>query len=837
MLILYLFQLVGSLSVAESAIYNDSACSDSYMIGWSVSTTRTSSENGSVVVFDAIPSICFGKIVSWEFSPATIHGMIQLLVLRRAPTNGTFFVTGKHKINTFKGNGLKHRVSLDYTESLTIRYGDFIGFSSVNNDVLFENSDGDSKTLCYTNPSFGIDKGSIVTCSETFLRSYSMAVQILTVSSFGCHEDNIFGREMNVNPGTFDYATDDFIECRDICARNSNSYTAIRSGINACLCGNQLTTNQTDMDFCTGIYSTMSHDQSNQKLHNIIFSNNNILSNFNISCYTAIRSGINACLCGNQLTTNQIDMDFCTGIYSTMSHDESNQKLHNIIFSNNNILSNFNISWYPELDTYGVSIKMLQGDAPYTITASVEPSHQVSSYRFNFGDERTILGDVGIQEHVFLTPGIRSTTFEVSDKLNKSLVSKHIITVVYDVLDTTIDCVATVGRYDCMLSYMVGSENDVTVTFSDGNVTYFQTNTDIVSYGSNYLVPKTNSQSHTGKAYYIKLNDPIKVDGRLMGFEIYNKVKGRIVLKLYRPIDSYGYRFCFSSYSYIPVEDSCEKQRSVWKKICSGSYSFRKRQCINSTTSDVFFTSPPKINLKLVKQFPFDNVLEGPQYLKVIEEISVQKGDLICYKYITGNGVIEEEMTSKFTEYMTNDANLKFIDASNLVPSNKPNHVFRAIVNRRSRALISHVCDVDINDYDSLCSFNVLIGGMNKNVSIIRVIDPPIHDVHISSIKNGSDVTTTVTIGQTESVNLTLPPSSIVHNESLTVDGLVLTNVIGLNEGRCRSKLGLEFQSKFSDTQFETSTTERNSFPYFGRLNNVDGGWIPANTENQWIQV
>ncbi|XP_033105311.1 uncharacterized protein LOC117107689 [Anneissia japonica] len=93
-------------------------------------------------------------------------------------------------------------------------------------------------------------------------------------------------------------------------------------------------------------------------------------------------------------------------------------------------------------------------------------------------------------------------------------------------------------------------------------------------------------------------------------------------------------------------------------------------------------------------------------------------------------------MTSKFTEYMANDADFNFIDASNLVPSNKPNHVFRAIVNRRSRALISHVCDVDINDYDSLCSFNVLIGGMNKNVSIIRVIDPPIHDVHISSIKN-----------------------------------------------------------------------------------------------------
>ncbi|XP_077979562.1 polycystin-1-like [Glandiceps talaboti] len=201
------------------------------------------------------------------------------------------------------------------------------------------------------------------------------------------------------------------------------------------------------------------------------------------------------------------------------------------------------------------------------------------------------------------------------------------------------------SAFTCDIKIEQGTNMSALVNFSDGRIVDMQVaDAEGVWYG---LLddPDTSLNYQPLNSVYLLVNQRIREDGKLVGWEFNALEKGNVYLQIYRP-SCPGQQFCYRSYSCISTASNCSEQVSVWSKSCNavGRYSFTQRKCIHATNGslvDDFVFSAQPVDYEFVTEFQYTVEKLGLQYIPVnsTEQFTVLQGDVAAW-YNSGEGKI-----------------------------------------------------------------------------------------------------------------------------------------------------------------------------------------------------
>ncbi|XP_077979563.1 uncharacterized protein LOC144434915 [Glandiceps talaboti] len=558
--------------------------------GYDVKDRGSGDSANYIMLFSGQPFQCYGQVQGWNFFSNT-NNDFKVGVYREVSSN-QYEMIGENEISGQHSTIEATEVTLNEHERILFQPGDLIGlrWNSAGYAVKYDGSGSEIRGMVYA--------------SHSDLDYSSKTVgDVLTISG---SLERAYSLKALVSPFAFEGCFDDSVEEREMSVpvglfdRGSLTtdqcitYCADRSY-------NYAGTQQGDLCFCSNSRGSTGYGNSD---------------NCNIAC-----SGNPYISCGGFMA----NMIFKTPIVLYGYYLEPVGSL--LSFEESSVSSNI---------SQGLSVK----------------------YSYDFGDGASVTGQSErIAYHTYTKPGSYAITGSVVDQYMNSDTDITTIEVFVNLTRVEVDCPLAVeynAVFGCRFIVYQGTNMSATVNWTDGRTVDLDiADAEIVSYGSSEE-PDLELNNQPTSALYLAINQRIKVNGNLVGWELNIISTGRVYLQVYRPYcNNDDEEYCYRSNECLSVYSKCHKQTNYWAKSCgsSGRYSFSERKCITSDDSieaDEIFSSMPH-DYEFIKEYSitFDRI--GLQFYHIPEDdqIVVQQGDVIgWYNSNEGKiGYVEKEST------------------------------------------------------------------------------------------------------------------------------------------------------------------------------------------------
>ncbi|XP_077863102.1 polycystin-1-like [Saccoglossus kowalevskii] len=356
--------------------------------------------------------------------------------------------------------------------------------------------------------------------------------------------------------------------------------------------------------------------------------------------YAGVQQG-ELCFCSNTYGTHRnADPTYCDHPCSGDRETTCGGELYNDVFKTAELLSGFEIIAYDGListyDNTSIQVNETRGeDISYNLDLS-------DGYSIGPTSEDTVY-------HVFKKPGKAAIEATGIDKWSTVEVDSVAIEVETPIGNITFVCPLSIEvntAFLCDIKIDQGTNMSANVNFSDGRIIDMEvSDAEVVWYGD-LDEPDITLNNQPANTIFLLVNQLIKEDGKLVGWEINAIATGNVYLQVYRPNCPTNLQFCYRTHSCIPVGTTCKNLTDFWSKSCDsvGHFSFSKRKCVkssdNSLVNDKIFSNQP-VDYKGISVFEYNIESTGKQYIALaqINQIAVQQGDVIAW-YNSNEGQI-----------------------------------------------------------------------------------------------------------------------------------------------------------------------------------------------------